>query len=74
MDDLKWDIDKLDVDKPKPTHADLCNLFNTLKIIVLKSKSVYNDLVKYVNMIDTSEFVVKTQHNNLGKKYLMSLD
>ena len=59
---LKTEVDKLDIDKLKPIPADLSKLFNVVKNDVVK-KTVYNKLVAKVDNIDTSDFVIKTNHN-----------
>ena len=56
---LKSDFDRLDVDKLETTPLALSKLTNVVKYEVVK-KSVYDELVKKVNTIDTSE-LVKTQ-------------
>ena len=56
---LKSDFDRLDVDKLETTPLALSKLTNVVKYEVVK-KSVYDELVKKVNTIDTSK-LVKTQ-------------
>ena len=56
---LKSDFDRLDIDKLETTPLALSKLTNVVKYEVVK-KSVYDELVKKVNTIDTSE-LVKTQ-------------
>ena len=59
---MKSDIDKVDIDKLETIPANLSNLSNVVKKEVVK-KTVYNELVKKVNAINTSAFVLKTQYN-----------
>ena len=62
LDNLKTEVDKLDIDKlvPVPTH--LSKLSNVVKNDVIK-KDVYDKLVTKVNNIDTSRFVLKTKYD-----------
>ena len=55
---LKTEVDKLDIDKLLPVPVDLSKLSDVVKKDV--KKPVYDKLVKKVNNIDTSEFVLKT--------------
>ena len=59
---LKTEVDKLDIDKLVPIPADLSKLSNVVKNDVVK-KTVFDKLVKKVNNIDTSDFVLKTNYN-----------
>ena len=55
---LKTEVDKLDIDKLLPVPVDLSKVSDVLKKDI--KKPVYDKLVKKVNNIDTSEFVLKT--------------
>ena len=55
---LKTEVDKLDIDKLLPVPVDLSKLSDVVKKDV--KKPVYDKLVKKVNNIDTSGFVLKT--------------
>ena len=59
---LKTEVGKLDVDKLVPIPADLSKLSNVVKNDVVK-KTVYHKLVAKVDIIDTSDFVLKTKYN-----------
>ena len=59
---LKSKVDKSDIDKLKPIHADLSKLSNVVKNVVVK-KTDYNKLVAKVDNIDTSGLVKKTDYN-----------
>ena len=59
---LKLDIDRLDIGKLETTPADLSNLGNAVDNNVAK-KTLYDELVKKINAINTSRFVLKTQYN-----------
>ena len=59
---LKTEVDKLDIDKLVPIPADLSKLSNVVKNDVVK-KVDYNKLVAKVNIIDTSDFVLKTKYD-----------
>ena len=58
---LKTEVDKLDIDKLVPVPVDLSKLSDVVKNDVVK-KAMYNKLVKKVNNIDTSGFVLKTKY------------
>ena len=58
MSGLKQDFDKLYVDKLKSTGADLTKLINVINNEVVK-KTVYDELDKKINVIDTSGVVKK---------------
>ena len=68
---LKIEVDKLDIEKLVPIPADLSKLSNVVKNDVVK-KTVYHKLVAKVDIIDTSDFVLKTKYNTdkteLGNK------
>ena len=57
-----WKVDKLDIDKWVPVPVDLSKLSGVVKNDVFK-KAVYDKLVKKVNYIDTSGFVLKTSYD-----------
>ena len=59
LDNLKTEVDKLDIDKIVPVPVDLSKLSGVAKNNVFK-KDVYDKLVTKVNNIDTSGFVLKT--------------
>ena len=59
---LKTEVDKLDVDKLVPVHADLGKLSDVVKNDVV-IKDVYDKLVAKVNDVDTSRFVLKTKYD-----------
>ena len=64
LSNLKSKIDKLDIRKLETTPVDLSKLSDVLKNEVVK-KTEYNELVKKVNNInttDTSDFVKKTDY------------
>ena len=58
MNNLKTEVDKLDIDKLVPVPVDLSKLSDVVKNDVVK-KGVYDKLVSKVNNIDTSGFVLK---------------
>ena len=58
---LKTEVDQLDIDKLAPVPADVSKLSDVVKNIVVK-KAVYDKLVKKVNNIDTSDFVLKNKY------------
>ena len=62
LDNLKTEVDKLDVDKLAPVPDNLSKLSDVVKNDVVK-KTVYDQLVAKVNNIDTSDFVLKTEYN-----------
>ena len=62
LDNLKSQVDKLDVDKLATVPVDLSKLSNVVKNDVVK-KTVYDKLVSKVNDIDTSGLVKKTDYN-----------
>ena len=55
---FKNNIDELDVDKLVPVPSDLSKLSNIVKNEVVKN-TVYDELVKKVNAIDTSKLLKK---------------
>ena len=62
---MKSKVDKLDVDKLALAPVDLSKLSDVVKNIVVK-KTEYNELVKNVNAIqttDTSDLVKKIDYN-----------
>ena len=59
LDNLKTEVDQLDIDKLAPVHVDLSDV---VKNDVVK-KAVYDQLVAKVNNIDASDFVLKTKYN-----------
>ena len=58
---LKTEFDKLDIDKLMPIPVDLSKLSDVVKNDV--KKDVCNKLVRKVNNIDTSGFVLKTKYD-----------
>ena len=62
MDNLKSEVDRLDVDKLKPIPTDLSKWSDAVKNDVVK-KTDYNKLVTKVDNIDTSGLVKKTDYN-----------
>ena len=60
---LKSQVDKLAVEKLETNQADLSKLSDVRDNDVVK-KTVYGDLVKKVNAIDTSKLVSKRKHNS----------
>ena len=54
LSNLKSNVDKLDVDKFVPVPIDLSKLSDVVKNDVVK-KDVYNELVKKVNNISTTD-------------------
>ena len=56
---LKTEVDKLDIDKLVPVPVDLSKLSDVVKNDVA-TKTVFDELVAKVNIIDTSAFVLKT--------------
>ena len=56
---LETDVDKLDIDKLTPFPIDLSKVSDVVKKDVVK-KAVYDKLVKKVNNIDATGFVLKT--------------
>ena len=58
---LKSEVDKIDVDKLKTVPLDLSKLNNVVNNVV--KKTVYDKLVKKVNNIDITGFVLKTKYN-----------
>ena len=59
---LKTKVDKLDINKLVPVPTDLSKLSNVVKNDVVK-KTVYDKLVAKVNVIDTSDLVLKIKYN-----------
>ena len=57
---LKSDFDRLDIDKLETTPVDLSKLTNVVKYEVVK-KTIYDELIKKVNAIDTSRLVKKNR-------------
>ena len=58
---LKTEVDQLDIDKLAPVPVDVSKLSDVVKNVVVK-KAVYDKLVKKVNNIDTSDFVLKNKY------------
>ena len=58
---LKTAVDKLDIDKLSPPPADLSKLSDAVENDIVE-KSVYDKLAPKVNNVDTSDFVLKTEH------------
>ena len=56
---LKTEVDKLDIDKLVPIPNDLSKLSNVVKNDVVQ-KTAYDKLIANVNIIDTSDFLLKT--------------
>ena len=59
---LKTEVDKLDIHKLVPVPVDLSKLSDVVKNNVAK-KTVYNKFVAKVNCINTSAFVLKSNHD-----------
>ena len=59
---LKTEVEKLGIDKLVPVPSDLAKLSNAVKNNVVK-KTEYTKLVKKVNSIDTTGFVLKTTYD-----------
>ena len=59
---LTTEVEKLDIEKLAPVPVDLSKLSDVLKMMQLK-KNVYDKLVAKVDIIDTSDFVLKTKYN-----------
>ena len=62
LDNLKTEVDKLDIDKLVPVPVDLRKLSDSVKNDVVK-KDVYDKLVAKVDNINTSGFVLKTKYD-----------
>ena len=62
LDNLKTEVDKLDIDKLATVPVDLSKLSNVVKNDVVK-KTVYDKLVAKVDNIDTRGLVKKTNYN-----------
>ena len=58
MNNLKTEVDELDIDKLVPVPVDLSKQSDVVKNDVVK-KGIYDKLVSKVNNIDTSGFVLK---------------
>ena len=56
LDNLKTEVDKLDIDKLAPVPVDLSKISDVVK------KTVYDKLVAKVNNIDTNDIVLKTKY------------
>ena len=61
LNSLKSKIDKTDIGILEITPVDLCKLSDVAKNDLVK-KTVYNELVKNINAIDTSGLVKKTDY------------
>ena len=59
---LKTEVDKLDIDTLTPVPKDLSKISNVVKNDVAK-KTEYNKLVRKVDNIDTTGFVLKTAYD-----------
>ena len=59
---LLLQVFKLDIDKLVPVPVNLSNLSDVVKNDVV-NKTVYDKLVAKVNVIDTSDFVLKIKYN-----------
>lgn len=57
---MKTKVDKLDVDKSAPVPVDLKKLIDTVNNQVVK-KAAFDDLVKKVNVINTSWLITKNR-------------
>ena len=62
LDNLKTELDKIDITKLTPVPDDLAKLSNVVKNNVVK-KTEYNKLVEKVDNIDTTGFVLKTTYD-----------
>ena len=58
---LKTEVDKLDIDKLVPVPVDLSKFSDVVKDDVVKN-AVYDKLVRKLNNIETSRFVLKTKY------------
>ena len=71
LDNLKTEVDILNIDRLVPVSTDLSKLSNAAKNDVVKN----SELIAKVNNIDTSDFVLKANYNanktELEKKFLM---
>ena len=63
LDNLKTEVGKLDTGKLAPVPTDVSKISNAVKNDVFK-KYLYDKLVTKVNNTDTSDFVLKTKHQN----------
>ena len=68
---LKSKVDKLDVDKQKAVPVDLKKLSNTVKNKVVK-KTVFDELVKRVNVIKTTDAIDLVQKLIVTQKLMKS--
>ena len=59
---LKTELDQSDIRKLAPASVDLSKLTDVVKSDVVR-KTVYDKLVAKVDIIDTSDFVLKTTYN-----------
>ena len=62
LDNLKIEVDKLEITKLTPAPDDLAKLSNVVKNDVVK-KTQYDKLVEKVDNIDTAGFVLKTTYD-----------
>ena len=62
LNNLKTEVDKLDIDKLVPVPTDLSKLGSVVKNDVVK-KDLYHKLVAKVHGIDTSKFILKTKYD-----------
>ena len=60
---LKTEVDKLDIAKLTPVPNDLAQLSNVVKNEVVK-KTEYNKLVRKVDNIDTTKFLLKITYDS----------
>ena len=74
LDQIKLELDKLDIDKLVPVPVDLSKLSFVVEDDVVK-KTVYDRLVAKVNSTDTSTLAFKTRYDadktELEKKFLI---
>ena len=71
LNSLKSKVDKLDVDKQKAVPVDLKKLSNTEKNKVVK-KTVFDELVKRVNVIKTTDAIDLVQKLIVTQKLMKS--
>ena len=71
LNSLKSKVDKLDVDKQKAVPVDLKKLSNTVENEVVK-KTVFDELVKRVNVIKTADAIDLVQKLIVTQKLMKS--
>ena len=68
MASLNIEVDKLDIDKLTPVPDDLAKLSNVVKNDVVKNIE-YNKLVRKVDYIETTIFVLETKYEKDGSDF-----